>query len=190
MAKIDHVPFFVRGLSPLLTRLLGLGLRLGPSALLTVRGRITGRTRTIPVALLERNGHRWLVAIFGEVSWVRNLRAAGEGILTRGRRPQAVVAAELAPEGAGRVLKDAVGPLPPSRLLAAFLRRYVKVTPDTSTEGFVAKARQHPVFELRTSAHALNADSNGESSAAQPGPLDRKLDALGPGHGRPLIDTE
>ncbi len=156
MAGGDRVPFFVRVVSPIIAGLLGRGLPLGPGALLTVRGRTTGRPRTIPVAILEHDGHRWLFAIFGEVGWVRNLRAAREGVLTRGRRQQMVVADELAPEVAGRVLRDAVGPHPPSRMLAAFLRRYVEVSPDAPLEDFIHKARRHPVFELRIRSRVVD----------------------------------
>ena len=156
MAGADRVPFLVRVLSPAMTMLLRLGLPLGPGMLLTVRGRTTGRPRTIPVAVLEHDGHRWLVAIFGEVGWVRNLRAASVGVLSRGRRRQTVVVEELAPEAAGRVIKDAVRPHPPSRLLAAFLRRYVEVSPDAALEDFIEKARRHPVFELHRPSRVLD----------------------------------
>ena len=76
----------------IIKRLLRAGVPMGPMILLTVRGRTTGQPRTTPVDLLERNGRRWLVATHGGASsnWVRNLRAAGEGVLTRGRRRQAV----------------------------------------------------------------------------------------------------
>ena len=151
----DCVPFFVRVLSPIITTFLALGLPLGPGMLLTVRGRTTGRPRTTPVAVLEHDGRRWLVAIFGEVGWVRNLRAASEGVLSRGWRHQPVVVDELAPESAGRVIKDAVRPHPPSRLLAAFLRRYVQVSPDARLEDFIDKARRHPVFELHRPPRVL-----------------------------------
>lgn len=53
------------------------GLITGNYALLTVRGRSTGRLYTTPVRLLERDGQSWLVAPYGAVSWVRNARAAG-----------------------------------------------------------------------------------------------------------------
>ena len=95
----------------IIKRLLRAGVPMGPMILLTVRGRATGQPRTTPVDLLERNGRRWLVATHGGASsnWVRNLRAAGEGILTRGRRRQAVTAVELFPEAAGPVLKEVLG---------------------------------------------------------------------------------
>ena len=38
--------------------------------------------RTTPVALVEIGDRRWVVGTFGEVNWVRNLRAAGEAALS------------------------------------------------------------------------------------------------------------
>ena len=148
MAKTVRVPFFVRALDRTMAELLGLGIPMGPLTLLTVRGRSTGRPRSSAVALLQRDGRLWLVAAFGEVNWTRNLRAAGQATLTRGRIRQAMVALELTPEAAGRVLKDAVGPASPSRLIAVFLRRYLDVRPDAGFDDFISAARRHPVFEL------------------------------------------
>jgi deazaflavin-dependent oxidoreductase (nitroreductase family) len=45
---------------------------------LTVRGRRSGKPRTVPVAVLEHEGGRYLVAPRGRTHWVRNLRDAGE----------------------------------------------------------------------------------------------------------------
>ena len=64
--------------------------------LLTVRGRKSGLPRTTPVNLIEYQGRRWLVAPYGEVAWVRNVRAAGEvelamvAIVVTGRYPRAI----------------------------------------------------------------------------------------------------
>ena len=60
--------------------LLHLGVRLtsfGPMLLLTVRGRKTGKPRTLPVDLHEHEGRRFLIATHGVGSWVYNLRAGG-----------------------------------------------------------------------------------------------------------------
>ena len=59
-------------------------MRLGLVPTLAVRGRKSGRWRSVPVNVLEVGGRRYLVAPRGETEWVRNLRAAGEGEL-RGR---------------------------------------------------------------------------------------------------------
>ena len=49
---------------------------------LSVPGRRTGRWQTVPVAVLEHGGERYLVSYRGESDWARNLRAAGGGRLT------------------------------------------------------------------------------------------------------------
>ena len=158
-ARTSRLPLFVRLASPVMARLLARGITLRPLALLTVRGRATGRLHTTPVAVLDRGGHRWVAAIFGEVSWTRNLRAAGEAILTQGRRRTAVGALELTPEAAGQVLKAAVAPDASSRLAAWVLRRSLGVTPDASLNEFVAAAQRHPVFRLRESSRIARRDS-------------------------------
>ena len=131
-------------------RLLRAGVPMGPMILLTVRGRTTGQPRTTPVDLLKRDDRRWLVATHGGASsnWVRNLRAAGEGVLTRGRRRQAVTAVELSPEAAGPVLKEVLGPRLASPVRGLVLRRTLDVAPDASLDEFIEEARRHPVFEL------------------------------------------
>jgi deazaflavin-dependent oxidoreductase (nitroreductase family) len=50
---------------------------------LSVPGRLTGRWRTTPVAVLEHDGASYLVAAFGVTDWALSLRAAGRGRLTR-----------------------------------------------------------------------------------------------------------
>jgi deazaflavin-dependent oxidoreductase (nitroreductase family) len=45
----------------------------------TVVGRHSGKPRTTPVAVLEHEGQRYLIAPRGNTHWARNLRAAGEG---------------------------------------------------------------------------------------------------------------
>ena len=47
--------------------------------LLTVTGRRSGIARTTPVTLVRDGASRWLVAPYGEVSWVRNNSSRGRG---------------------------------------------------------------------------------------------------------------
>jgi len=154
MAKIRRVLVLLG--TWIIKRLLRAGVPLGPMILRTVRGRTTGQPRTTPVDLLERNGRRWLVATHGGAgsAWVRNLRAAGEGILTRGRRRQAVTAVELSPEAAGRVLKEVLGPRLASPVRGIVLRRTLDVAPDASVDDFIDEAHRHPVFELSSRPEA------------------------------------
>ena len=145
---------------PYILRLLA-GLRRGlgePNVLLTVRGRRSGKPRTTPVAMFELGDRRFLEAAFGEVDWVRNLRASGEAVIRRGRWSQAVRAIELPPETAGKLLHDALAGFrrrgllrsllgPSVRPPAAILYRY-RLRIDDRLEDYVIHARRCPWFEL------------------------------------------
>ncbi len=74
----------------------------GPT--LVVRGRRSGRPIRAAVPLFELDGSRYLVSGGGETQWVRNLRAAGEGELRRGRHGEAFRAVELAGGDRDRVV--------------------------------------------------------------------------------------
>jgi hypothetical protein len=77
------------------------------------------------------------------VDWVRNLRAAGEAILTRGRRSETVNVIEL-PEGeAALVLREEIKGGNP------FSRSY-GVTADSSLEEFERAVVSHPLFLLES----------------------------------------
>jgi len=144
-----HAPSLVHLLNPLIRRLLGLGLPFGPNVLLTVRGRTSGAAHTFPVAILEAHGRRFIQSPFGEVNWVRNLRASGEAVVSRGREHEDVEAIELPPDVAGPILRDALAPFLRSRLTARVLERYFHVAATSTLEAYVATARRHPTFELR-----------------------------------------
>ena len=150
MAKIRRA--LVLSGTRIIKRLLRAGFPMGPMILLTVRGRTTGQPRSTPVDLFERDSSRWLVATHGggNPHWVRNLRAAGEGILTHGRRRQEITAVELTPEEAGSILKEVVGPRLALPVRGFVLRHTVDVSPDASLDDFISVARSHPVFELRS----------------------------------------
>jgi deazaflavin-dependent oxidoreductase (nitroreductase family) len=160
-------PLF-RLVGPLVRRAIRGGLA-GPNVLLTVRGRSSGRPRTTPVAMLELGGVRYVQASFGTTNWVRNLRAAGEATVSRGRWSESFDLVELPPQAAGALLHDALGPFHRSRLVrailgptvrppAAILHRYRFRIDETLAE-YVAEARRHPLFELRPkpSSEAQNA---------------------------------
>lgn len=59
--------------------------RLPRQPALRVRGRTSGRTRTIPVRPIVIDGSTYLVSLPGESNWARNLRAAGTAELKEGR---------------------------------------------------------------------------------------------------------
>lgn len=134
----------------LIKGLLRLGVPMGPMILLSVRGRKTGQIRTTPVDLFERDGRSYLVATHGggDSNWVRNLRVAGEGTLTRGHFQRAITAVELSPEVAGPVLKDGLSARLAAPMRGYVLRHTLEMSPGASVEEFVNAARRHPVFAL------------------------------------------
>src|SRR5687768_3045138 len=92
---VSAAPRYVTLMNPIARRLLAARVPLGPNALLTVPGRKTGHPRTTPLAIIDYADRRWVWAPWGDVHWVRNLRAAGRATITvRGRR-EAVEATEL-----------------------------------------------------------------------------------------------
>ena len=111
------------------------------SCLLTTQGRRTGRPRSNPVVPLEHDGRLWLVAPYGQVSWVHNARAAGQVTLTRRRDRRDYIIREASPEEAGPVLKRYVA-------LAPAARRSFQAAKDSPVADFVTEAGRHPVFEL------------------------------------------
>lgn len=124
---------------------------MGPNVLMTVRGRTSGLLRTAPVAVSEIDGRRYVIGAYGDVHWVRNLRAAGEATLRIHGRDVHVTATELDPAAARAFFADTVpgyiGRFP--WFGRAFLRVLFRlVAGDILTDPDRAAATR-PVFELR-----------------------------------------
>jgi deazaflavin-dependent oxidoreductase (nitroreductase family) len=130
-----------RAANRLVRLLLKLGLMPGPTYLLTVPGRRTGRPLSTPVTLVEQGGARWLVAPYGDVAWVRSARAAGQITLSRGRRSETVPIRELGPDDAAPVLQRYITRVP-------ITRPYFDARPDSPLSDFISEAPRHPVFAL------------------------------------------
>jgi deazaflavin-dependent oxidoreductase (nitroreductase family) len=123
---------------------------LGPNRVLTIRGRRSGQLHTIPLAVAEVDGRRWVIGTFGETNWVRNLRAAGEAELeidgTRGH----VRAVELSHTEAADFFTNVIVPyvarMP--RLWRVGVASLIKFAAPEIYSDPGAAARKHPVFEL------------------------------------------
>ena len=122
--------------------LLRIGVAGRHTYLLSVRGRRSGRTYSTPVILVE-NGERWLVAPYGEVSWVRNARAAGQATLSRGRRREEIKLSEVGPQESAPVLRQYLRH-------AKTVRSSFVASPDSPLDAFVAEAGRHPVFRIES----------------------------------------
>ena len=147
----SEAPWWVRFPGPLFNAALRLGLPAGPNTLMTVRGRKSGEPRTVPVAVAEIDGRRYVIGAYGDVHWVRNLRAAGEATVRLAGRDVAVTAHELdhaeAVEFFGTTMPRYIGRFP------AFGRAFARVLfglvgPEILADPQRA-AETRPVFELR-----------------------------------------
>jgi deazaflavin-dependent oxidoreductase (nitroreductase family) len=145
-----RVPKFVAVFNRVAQRMLRAGIPMGPNALITVRGRKSGEPRTTPVALIEIGGRRWVSSPYGDVNWVRNLRAAGQASLTIARRQETVTATELQSDERVVFFRDLMGPyvkripLGLGRLMIGSVLGARDILEDPA-----AAAERHPVFELR-----------------------------------------
>ncbi len=108
--------------------------------LMGVRGRRSGRTLTTPVRIVE-NGNRYLVSPYGEVNWVKNVRATNAVSLSRRGRSRTWTAVEVGPQEAAPVLKMYLTQVP-------ITRPFFDVRPDSPIDAFQAEAPRHPVFRL------------------------------------------
>ncbi|HZY47517.1 MAG TPA: nitroreductase family deazaflavin-dependent oxidoreductase [Candidatus Bathyarchaeia archaeon] len=145
----EHRPFYFGLFNRIVRNMLRLGVPVGPTTLLSVRGRKTGRPRTTPVGYLEHNGHRYVFGTFGEGDWTRNLRATGEAIVGRGWRRKRVSAIELRViEEKAMIMKEVLAPFLGSRLGSRMLQMGYDLKKDSTMEDYLREARIHPGFEL------------------------------------------
>jgi len=155
----SRLPWLIRLVGPVFVRWLALGLPGGPNGLLTVRGRRSGLSRRIPVAVMPL-GDSWFVqSPYGSVQWVQNLRMTPRARLQVGRRVMDVEAAELTPEAAATLFRRQLEPYPRSQLLLAILGNrfrppapnldYFRLRMDSRPDEYLDDARKHPTFELR-----------------------------------------
>jgi deazaflavin-dependent oxidoreductase (nitroreductase family) len=158
MPKPYRVGVFVRSNNAVMRSLIGAGVRIGTFAVLTVPGRRTGRPVHVPLVVFPNGGNRYLVASYGVVNWVRNLRAAdGRAELRRGRATEKITAIELSAEQAGPILRFSLQTGPPGipRLIVRMFRRlfvlpYLDVDMNSSDDDFARSARNHPVFLVQS----------------------------------------
>jgi hypothetical protein len=62
--------------------------------------------RSTPVSLLTVGGSRYIIGGMVDADWVKNVRAAGWGILAYGRRRERVTLVELPVQDRGAILRE------------------------------------------------------------------------------------
>jgi deazaflavin-dependent oxidoreductase (nitroreductase family) len=140
VAKTYHLGRARRLVNAVMTPLARAGLAGRHTYILSVRGRKTGKSYSIPVILIE-DGERWLVAPYGDVGWVRNARAAGEVQLTRAGRCERMAIEEVGTEQAAPILRRYLKRVP-------VVRPFFDVSPDSPLAEFETDVPHHPVFRL------------------------------------------
>ncbi len=104
---------------------------------LSVRGRTSGQWRTVPVAVLEYEGERYLVSYRGLSDWALNLRASPDCRLTARGRTEDLTTEEV-PEAER----------PP--IMAAYREKYGSMPTVSSVLTALPDPADHPVFRLRS----------------------------------------
>ena len=111
--------------------------------LLTTVGRRSGLDRTTPVTIVEVGGREWLVAPYGSVSWVHNIRANPRATLTRGGTTSPFTAVEVSAEEAAPVLRHYV-------TRVKVVRPFFDASHDGPVETFASESDK-PVFRIESS---------------------------------------
>jgi deazaflavin-dependent oxidoreductase (nitroreductase family) len=133
---------FGRWVNRLWGEVAGLGLTPWIMGALEVRGRVSGRVRSVPVVIAKVEGQRYLVSMLGPGSdWVKNVEAAyGDAVIRQGRRRRvhlvAVPPAERAP-----VLREYVR-------VASSGRQHFPLPVGAPLGAFAEIAERYPVYRI------------------------------------------
>jgi deazaflavin-dependent oxidoreductase (nitroreductase family) len=122
----------------------GIGLPVGQIHLLRVRGRVSGRQYTNPVAPVRVDGTQYLLQAFPHSDWVKNVRAAGEGVLVRGRKQWHVRLVEVPAGERGPIVREFPRQVPVG--VSIFVKN--GLVEDGSPESFERAAGNIPVFRV------------------------------------------
>jgi deazaflavin-dependent oxidoreductase (nitroreductase family) len=140
-----RVPRRVSLFSPILKFLLAARVPMGFNGLVTIRGRKSGLPRTTPLAIIAVSGRRYVWAPWGDVQWVRNLRAAGGASITVRGRKEEVHATELDRTERVGFFRDTLGPV--ARTIP-FGVRFIRIVDGVDLDHPLEAAEGRPVFEL------------------------------------------
>lgn len=135
MAKEYHASKFFNGVTKWTSR-----LGVGRSEMLTTIGRRSGKAREVAVSPIEIDGEEYLVAPYGDVSWVKNARANPSVKLRSGGTSRQ------------RILVDVTGDA--AHVVKAYWDRekyprpYMDVPGDAEVSDFADVAYRFPVFRV------------------------------------------
>jgi deazaflavin-dependent oxidoreductase (nitroreductase family) len=116
----------------------------GRSEILTTIGRRSGKAREVPVSPIEVGGEQYLVAPYGEVSWVENARANQSVTLRHGASTRQCHLVEVT-DDAAEVVKAYWD-------REKFPRPYMDVPGEGDISDFASVAGRFPVFRVEGQA--------------------------------------
>jgi len=108
----------------------------------------TGKLRSTPVSVLVVDGRRYIVT-GSEMNWVKNVRAAGRGFLTRGGKKERVALVELPVEERPPILREFPRQVPHG---VEYFERLLGLPNDP--EAFAEAAPRCPVFRVESVSEA------------------------------------
>jgi deazaflavin-dependent oxidoreductase (nitroreductase family) len=136
----------VKAMNSVFGHLASWGLIPGDTALLQVKGRRSGQTRSNAVTWVEHDGQRYLVAPRGNTEWVRNVRAAGGEAILKRRKIERVRLEEVPVEQRAPIIKSYL------KKTALVTKREFGIDPEAPLEEFEKIADRHPVFRIPTAS--------------------------------------
>lgn len=113
---------------------------MGRAQTLTTTGRRSGSPRSVPVSPMRLDGTEYLVAPYGEVSWVLNARANPDITMSKGSQVRRCQLVEIT-DSAAAVVKAYWDK-------ESYPRRYMDVPGDASVADFEVVAGRFPVFRV------------------------------------------
>jgi deazaflavin-dependent oxidoreductase (nitroreductase family) len=139
-------PWWLKPANKVFIQMSRLGLSFGGESpvVLTVPGRRSGVARSTPVTPMTVDGKRYVVSGFPGADWVRNVRAASEVTLSRGRKHERVRMVELPAEEARPLLRVFPEEVPTG---VGFMKRSGLIS-EGSPEEFEALAGTCPVVRF------------------------------------------
>ena len=148
MPNADDIkpPWWLKPANKVFIQMSRMGLSFGGESpvVLTVRGRKSGVPRSTPVTPMTVDGQRYVVGGFPGADWVRNVRAANEVTLRRGRKQERVRMVELSADEARPLLRVFPEEVPTG---VGFMKRSGLIT-DGRPEEFEALAGRCAVFRM------------------------------------------
>jgi deazaflavin-dependent oxidoreductase (nitroreductase family) len=140
MAKQYHVTSKVRVMNSVVRFMSKRGK--GPASQLAVTGRTSGERRVVVVTPVHIDDTTYIVAPYGAVAWVLNIRANPKVTLSRGGATFRFTAAEADKEEAGKVLARYYADN------AKHVGTFMDIPGEHTIMDFTAVVDQYPVFKL------------------------------------------